>query len=232
MIGATGVYGEALSNEYAFGMKGIAKQNTTGDGVYYGVYGSARSQGTNARNRGIYGHTTNTNSTSFAGYFDGNVHINGTLSKSSGSFKIDHPLDPKNKYLSHSFVESPEMMNIYNGNVTTGADGKVTVKLPAYFKALNVDYRYQLTVIGSFAQAIILKEIEGNQFVVATDKPNTKVSWQVTGVRNDAYAQKHRIIPEERKPVAERGQNINADTFGLTSKRANNETKFQAAKRK
>ena len=44
------------------------------------------------------------------------------LSKSIGTFKIDHPLDPANKYLSHSFVELPDMMNIYNGNVMTDAE--------------------------------------------------------------------------------------------------------------
>jgi hypothetical protein len=38
----------------------------------------------------------------------GNLTVNGTLAKGSGSFVIDHPLDPANKYLYHSFVESPE----------------------------------------------------------------------------------------------------------------------------
>lgn len=41
-----------------------------------------------------------------AGYFEGNVEVVGFLSKAGGSFKIDHPFDPENKYLSHSFVES------------------------------------------------------------------------------------------------------------------------------
>ena len=49
----------------------------------------------------------------------GNVDVIGTLSKGGGSFKIDHPLDPANKYLYHSFVESPDMKNMYDGNVTT-----------------------------------------------------------------------------------------------------------------
>ena len=58
------------------------------------------------------------------GYFAGNLNVGGTLTKGGGSFKIDHPLDPANKYLSHSFVESPDMMNIYNGNVTTDRRGR------------------------------------------------------------------------------------------------------------
>ena len=36
------------------------------------------------------------------------------------AFVIDHPLDPANKYLSHCSVESPDVMNLYNGNVARG----------------------------------------------------------------------------------------------------------------
>jgi len=87
----------------------------------------------------------------YAGAFNGNVSVSGNLSKTSGSFKIDHPLDPTNKYLYHSFVESPDMMNIYNGNVVLDANGEAVVGLPDWFGALNRDFRYQLTCIGGFA---------------------------------------------------------------------------------
>jgi hypothetical protein len=70
--------------------------------------------------------------------------VDGNLSKAGGSFKIDHPLDPANKYLYHSFVESPDMKNIYEGNVTTDGSGLETVTLPDWFEALNRDSRYQL----------------------------------------------------------------------------------------
>lgn len=78
-----------------------------------------------------------------------NLTVDGRLTKAAGSFKIDHPLDPANKYLLHSFVESPDMMNIYNGEVALDGLGKATVELPAWFEALNQDFRYQLTAIGS-----------------------------------------------------------------------------------
>jgi hypothetical protein len=144
----------------------------------------------------------------------GNLTVTGSVSKGSGSFKIDHPLDPANSYLSHSFVESPDMMNIYNGNTTTDKDGFATVTLPSYFEALNQDFRYQLTVIGRFAQAIVAKEIRDNQFTIQTDQPLTRVSWQVTGVRHDAYAQAHRVPVEETKPASERGHYLHPDAFG------------------
>ena len=165
----------------------------------------------------IYGQAT---STGLAGRFtgpvvvEGNLVVQGTLFKSSGSFRIDHPLDPANKFLSHSFVESPDMKNIYNGNVTTDATGSAIVTLPDYFEALNRDFRYQLTVLGQFAQAIVSREIAGNSFEIHTDKPGVKVSWQVTGIRQDAYAQEHPIVVEESKPAEEQGLYLFPAGFG------------------
>jgi len=141
------------------------------------------------------------------------LDVTGTLSKGGGTFKIDHPLDPANKYLYHSFVESPDMMNIYNGNITTNSNGVAKVKMPKYFKALNKEFRYQLTVIGSFAQAIISKELNNNSFEIKTNNPNVKVSWMVTGVRKDAWANENRVIPEVKK-TWEKGHYIHPKLHG------------------
>ncbi len=146
-------------------------------------------------------------------WVDGDLHVDGTLSKTAGAFKIDHPLDPENKVLWHSFVESPDMMNIYNGNIVTDASGKATVQLPDYFEALNMEFRYQLTVIGAFAQAIINKEVSDNKFEIATNQPNVKVSWQVTGIRHDAYAEKHRIPNVVEKDAKDKGKYLNPEAF-------------------
>jgi hypothetical protein len=153
--------------------------------------------------RGIYGGCNG--AFCLAGSFFGNVSVNGTLSKTAGSFKIDHPLDPENKYLYHSFVESPDMKNIYDGVITTDGRGVAVVTMPDWFETLNRDFRYQLTVIGEFAQAIVGKKLSNNQFVIKTNRPNVEVSWQVTGIRKDPYAEKHRIPVEQDKPANERG---------------------------
>ena len=150
----------------------------------------------------------------------GNLTVKGSLSKGSGSFKIDHPLDPANKYLYHSFVESPDMMNIYNGNATTNKQGLAVVVLPNYFEALNRDFRYQLTPIGQFAQVIVAKKIANNRFVIRTSKPRVEVSWQVTGIRHDAYAAAHRIPVEEEKPLQERGKYLHPELFGAPAEKA------------
>jgi hypothetical protein len=199
----TGVKGEAYSDGGA--VKAIHGENFGANGN--GVVGES-SNGTAAY--GVWGIST----TGYAGVFSGKALVTGTLSKGGGSFKIDHPLDPANKYLYHSFVESPDMMNVYNGNVRTDGSGKAKVTLPDYFMALNKDYRYQLTVVGQFAQAIVGKEIEDGAFEIHTDKPQVKVSWQVTGVRQDAFANANRIPVVEQKTGAERGTFLHPEALG------------------
>ena len=107
------------------------------------------------------------------------------------------------------------MMNVYNGNVTTDANGFAEVELPSYFESLNIDFRYQLTVIGTFAQAIVAEEISNNRFLIQTDKPNIKVSWQVTGIRNDPYASQNRIEVEVDKTIDERGKYAHPEVYNL-----------------
>jgi hypothetical protein len=98
-------------------------------------------------------------------------------------------------------------MNIYNGSVVTDASGTATVTMPPYFESLNRDFRYQLTVVGGdFAQAIVGSEIAGGAFTIRTDKPNVSVSWQVTGVRQDTWANSHRLTVEEAKATSEKGR--------------------------
>jgi len=150
----------------------------------------------------------------YAGSFYGDVYVAGTLSKSSGSFKIDHPLDPANKYLYHSFVESPDMMNVYNGNVVLDANGGAVVEFPDWFGVLNRDFRYQLTCIGGFAPVYVAEEISNNHFTIAGGRPGLKVSWQVTGIRQDAWANAHRIPVEEEKEARLKGFYIHPELYG------------------
>ena len=157
-----------------------------------------------------------------AGQFNGNVQVPETSRKAGARSRSTTRSTPKNKYLYHSFVESPDMKNIYDGNVTTDANGEVTVQLPDWFEALNRDFRYQLTVIGTFAQAIVAEKIKGNRFVIKTSAPKVEVSWQVTGIRQDAFANKHRIQVEEAKPERERGYYLHPEAFDRPEERSVN----------
>ena len=148
----------------------------------------------------------------------GNWNVTGNLSKAGGSFKIDHPLDPENQYLYHSFVESPDMLNIYNGNVTLDARGEATVELPDYFEALNRDFRYQLTPIGAAFTPYVLAKVRGNQFRIA-GQPGAEVSWQVTGIRHDKWANENRIPVAQAKEPANRGRYLHPAAFGQPAER-------------
>jgi len=182
-----------------------------GEGRYIGVQGTTT--GTDVNRQAIRGENSGS-TTGYAGVFTGTVGVFGTLTKTAGSFQIDDPIDPANKFLVHSFVESPDMKNIYDGIAITDGSGEAVVTMPAWFQSLNIDFRYQLTCINQFAQAIILKEMSGNQFVIKTDKPNVKVSWQVTGTRNDPYARDNRLPVEKPKTGNDRGKYIYPQGYG------------------
>ena len=155
-----------------------------------------------------------------AGSFFGNVEIQGDLSVTgTKNFKIDHPLDPENKYLYHAAIESSEVLNVYSGNVTTNQSGEAVVALPDWFEALNRDPRYQLTVIGAFAQAIVASEIQDNRFTIKTNAPNIRVSWQVTGVRSDVVMKTHPFKAEQDKPARERGAYLDPGAYGQPEER-------------
>jgi hypothetical protein len=186
-----------ISNGPMFSVDGSANVNTSGN-----INGQTISAGS------ITAPTLNGNVA-----VTGNLHVNGNLSKNGGSFKIDHPLDPANKYLYHSFVESPDMMNVYNGVVVFDKKGEAVVELPDWFEALNRDFRYQLTSIGRFMPLYIAREISGNKFKIAGGRPGAKASWQVTGIRQDVYANTHRIEVEVEKTGKERGTYLHPELF-------------------
>ena len=171
------------------------------------------------------------NRAAFLRTYRGKVTIIGTLEKPGGSFKIDHPLDPANKYLSHSFVESPDMKNIYDGVVVLDDKGEAEIDLPDWFGALNKDFRYQLTAMGApgpnlyiaeeisevntnYSKGSISNKNNTSHFKIAGGTSNMKVSWHVTGIRKDPWANAHRIQVEEDKPEKERGYYIYPDLFG------------------
>jgi len=151
----------------------------------------------------------------FAGFFNGKVHVAGTLTKTSLAFKIDHPLDPANKYLLHSGVESPDMKNLYDGISVLDAQGEIIVELPLWFEALNHEFRYQLTPIGAAGPNLyIAEEISDRRFKIAGGTPGMKVCWQVTGNRKDAYAQANPLVVEQEKPAPERGHYLHPEVHG------------------
>lgn len=217
-IGVLGTSGDFSSGAMHFyGVRGFGQAPAGGGGRFaYGVYGAAQAGTSSNSSYGVYGEATGvTGIAHYAGYFAGDVHIQGTLSKSNGAFMIDHPLEPETRYLSHSFVESPEMLNIYSGVATLDAAGAAVVELPSYFEALNTDFRYQLTPIGAPMRDLhIAAEVSANAFAIAGGQPGARVSWEVAGVRHDPASKAHPIVVEQDKAPEHQGLYLNPEAYG------------------
>ena len=192
---ATGVFGTSPA---AQGGKGVVGHANATSGECYGVYGRS---------------INNPSQTNYGVYSEGRLAATGTK-----QFQIDHPLSPETHYLNHFCTEGPEPYNAYSGNVVTDAHGYAVVRLPNYFEAINRDYRYQLTVIDAsddFVLAKVVQEIQNNQFVIRTSKPNVKVSWRVEAIRNDLWVQRYGYVTELEKPQWNQGKYLHPELYGL-----------------
>ncbi len=189
----------------------------TFDGLYYGLYGDA-SAGAGGICYSIYGASPSGAGTLWAGYFAGNVRVTGIFNNALSSVRLDHPLDPYNKFLSHSSVVSPDMKNIYDGTAVFNAAGQARVIMPDYFEALNAEFRYQLTAVGApMPNLYVATEIQNGVFVIAGGVAGAKVSWQVTGTRQDSFARENRLPVEEWKQGREVGKLLHPTAFGRSS---------------
>jgi len=135
----------------------------------------------------------------------GDVRVVGEIQKGSGTFVIDHPLDPENLLLFHSFVESPDVKNIYDGIVTLNRAGEATIELPWYFMELNKDFRYLATPIGApMPNLHLARGVRTNEFKIAGGTPGGHISWQITGIRHDPWIEANPVIVEvEKGPLSE-----------------------------
>jgi hypothetical protein len=265
---AEGVYGESNSHIGVWGQSnstigvfgrcesniGVGGTSVAGFGVYGGSIDYVATYGRSESHIGVAAEST-TGTAIYgegpsAAALKGNVGIIGRLSKSAGSFKIDHPLDPANKYLYHSFVESPDMKNVYDGVVALDNKGEAEIDLPDWFSALNKDFRYQLTAIGAPGPNLyIAEEISeatttnysssssnnnnnSSRFKIAGGASGMKVSWQVTGIRKDPWANANRIEVEEDKPDKERGYYLHPELYGQPEERGISNLIFPKDKRR
>lgn len=233
--GVNGVYGRTNNNTafgvvgYNFGASGgldvgigvmgngsTGVQGETSNGEGYGVYGKNISNSSSDNNIGVGGYGwvgvygLPQDATGFGVYSDGNFGASGTK-----SFVIDHPLDPENKILKHFSAESPEVLNIYRGNVLLDANGNATVILPEYFESININFSYQLTAIGAPAKDIyVAEEVKGNAFKISGGNSNQKISWVVYAERNDKYIQTYPVVKEVEVEKRTKGKYIRPELYG------------------
>ena len=144
-----------------------------------------------------------------AGSGNMNLEVSGSLSKGSGSFKIDHPVKPDTHCLYHSFVESPLTDLIYRGKAKlTG--GKTSVNIDEHFGMTDgtfvalVDDKQVFTTNEDGWDAVKGK-IEGNELHIECQNENFEgyVSWLVIGDRKDAHIVAADWTDEKGKPILE-----------------------------
>jgi len=188
----------------AFGAEFSASAN--GGNTVAGVLGVAGGNGSGTK-IGVYGSSSGPGPL-WAGYFAGNVTVAGALSKGSGSFLIDHPLDPANKTLRHNLVESPEHLCLYRG--TTGLDGAGSVELPDYFAALTdeANATVHLTPVGERPEATGYRWNDGHTAFDVFGSPGGEVAYLVLAARDDP------VIHQLGRPVEEEKGGDHLDQLG------------------
>ena len=202
----TGIHGDALG-AVGMGVEGASVNATQGG---YGVYGYAQGPG----GIGVYGMQAG-NGATYAGYFDGNLHVTGTTSAPISRMVVDHPDAPAERYYQQALVGSFEQVSTISGNAVTGADGSVTVKVPSLFARYHTDVRYVLTPLGRAPDLHIAQELDGaGRFVIASDVPGLRVSWLLTGVRSDPAALEQPLRVDAAKPARYRGRYIQPTLYG------------------
>jgi hypothetical protein len=235
----TGVYGEATATAGAGIRRGVVGSSASGTGVYgeatastgttrgvhgfsastegRGVYGSASA--TSGNTYGVFGVSTspdgngvrgtNVTPTGYGVYSHGRFAATGTK-----SFQIDHPLDPANQYLNHFSAEGPEPYLIYRGSAILDEAGQAWIRLPDYFESINRDFHYQLTPVGKPALLYIAEEVRDNRFLIAGGEAGMKVSWTVTGIRNDPFVRSYPLSDVQDKLASSRGLYLQPELHG------------------
>ena len=181
-----------------FGIRGLALMVSHGIMYFYDV-ADAGSNGVGQNNQAPSG-TANKEGTDSVSRItlnatNGNASFSGAVSKGSGSFLIEHPLDSKKDThnLAHSFIEGPQADLIYRGKVVLSS-GAATVNIDAAagmtsgtFEALCTDVQCFTSnetgwtaVKGSVSGATLTIQAQDNS---CTDT----ISWMVVGERKDKH---------------------------------------------
>jgi hypothetical protein len=141
----------------------------------------------------------------------GNGVFSGSISKGSGSFKIDHPLPSKTDthHLVHSFVEAPQADNIYRGSVDlVGGSATVNIDTAAgmtdgTFVLLNTNV--QCFTSNESGWTAIKGSVSGNTLTItAQDSDCTDtISWMVVGERHDQHMKDTEWTDSDGKVIVE-----------------------------
>tara|TARA_B110000240_G_scaffold38658_1_gene42922 strand:- start:270 stop:758 length:489 start_codon:yes stop_codon:yes gene_type:complete len=123
------------------------------------------------------------------------LHVNGTVSKSSGSFQIDHPLPNMSNthYLYHSFIEGPQADLIYRGKVDL-VNGSASINLDTVSKMTSGTFGVLNRNVQCFTSNesdwdAVKGSVSGNTLTISCQNASStaNVSWLVIGERKDKH---------------------------------------------
>ena len=170
----TGIQLTVSANDVTFAATGVSSGTVTGTGIsgYVPLWTSAGI----ALTHSIMQQSATT------------MIVSGQIKAITKSFKIDHPLDPKNKYLEHGSLEGPEHGAYQRG--TAEGYGTVTVNLPDYWEAL-VDKNYTIHITSRCNSNLYIYSQSQNSFQIRRigssffGKPYILFDYFVIGQRTD-----------------------------------------------
>jgi hypothetical protein len=126
---------------------------------------------------------------------DGSTFVAGSLSKGSGSFRIDHPLESMSETheLVHSFIEGPQADLIYRGKLTL-VNGKAQANIDEVSTMTNGTFESLCREVQCFTTNesgwdLIKGKVIGNIIYIESQNVNStdEISWMVIGERKDKH---------------------------------------------
>ena len=133
----------------------------------------------------------------------------GSLSKGSGSFKIDHPLKPDTHHLVHSFIEGPQADLIYRGKATL-VNGSATVNIDDAAGMTEGTFVALCREVQCFTSNesdwdAVRGSVSGNVLTIECQNQNSSatVSWLVIGERKDKHMYDTDWTDENGKVIVE-----------------------------
>jgi len=142
---------------------------------------------------------------------NGNCAVSGALSKGSGSFRIDHPLESLSEthQLVHSFIEGPQADLIYRGKLSL-VNGKAQANIDEVSTMTNGTFEALCREVQCFTTNesgwdLVKGKVIDNIIYIESQNLNStdEISWMVIGERKDKHIMDTEWTDDNGKVIVE-----------------------------